>query len=187
MKSDAVLTRELSQPEAVQSAIAAAEVEKAKAEAKKAKAGADKAEAEADKARAEAELAKGAAPNSPQPASDFSKAEAEKARAEAAAEKTAKPTTSSIAADFGNADIPKMHAEYEANQARFMRNYKGKTLQAYLPLQSVNENLIIRARYAIQLGQGSFGGDVSCSINDQPTINFIHGITYRVINIEIRP
>lgn len=41
-------------------------------------------------------------------------------------------------------------------------------------LQSIRENLFLKGRYAIELGEGGgIGGDVVCSIADQPTIDFI--------------
>jgi len=47
-------------------------------------------------------------------------------------------STAAQAADLGIADLPRIHAEYKANQARWAREFLGKTFAATMTLGSVS-------------------------------------------------
>lgn len=76
------------------------------------------------------------------------------------------------AADFGGGDIAKMHSEYEANQARFMRNYKGKSLDVQMTMAAVTENIIFKGTYDVTFGKSTWG-DIRCNISDPKQIDYI--------------
>lgn len=68
-------------------------------------------------------------------------------------------------------DLPQMHATYEANQARFMRDFKGRWFAATLPFERMTENPFMRGRYTITFGKGAFMGDISCNLSDKKLID----------------
>ncbi len=74
-------------------------------------------------------------------------------------------------ANLGPGDLPVMHQTYEMNQARFARDYVGKSFFGILTLAEVRENLIFKGKYEIGFGQRHDG--VSCSIDDKPTIDLM--------------
>ena len=74
---------------------------------------------------------------------------------------------------LSNSDINRMHETYEANQARFKRDYVGKTLNANLPLSRVTETLFNKNSYRISLGNRRIFSDVDCVVSDKPTVDKI--------------
>jgi hypothetical protein len=79
--------------------------------------------------------------------------------------------TPAMAQSLGNGDLKKMHDTYDANQARFMRDYVGKQFSATMPLHGVRENPFIRGRFAISFGSGRFSSDVDCNTSDKSIID----------------
>jgi hypothetical protein len=77
--------------------------------------------------------------------------------------------------DLGMADIGKMHETYDKNQARFFRDFRGKLFSGTLLMDEVRENPIFRGRYKVDFVQNRhrFMGDVSCQVEDKPTIDYI--------------
>jgi len=74
---------------------------------------------------------------------------------------------------LSNSDIAPMHETYDANQARFKRDYVGKTLKANLPMSQVTESIFNKNSYRISLGNRSLLSDVDCVVSDKPTIDKI--------------
>ena len=73
-----------------------------------------------------------------------------------------------------NNDMGKMHQTYEANQARFKRDYVGKVFTARLPLFSVTEDMFFKNSYRIGLGNmSSFTSEVDCVVSDRATVEKI--------------
>jgi len=73
-----------------------------------------------------------------------------------------------------NNDVGKMHQTYEANQARFKRDYVGKIFTARLPLFSVTEDMFFKNSYRIGLGNlSSFTSEVDCLVSDRATVDKI--------------
>jgi hypothetical protein len=68
-------------------------------------------------------------------------------------------------------DLPTMHHTYEMNQARYVRDFEGKSFLGVLTLAGVRESLFIKGQYDISFGQPLEG--VSCSIDDKSTINLM--------------
>lgn len=67
-------------------------------------------------------------------------------------------------------NLDEMHATYKQNQARFSRDYVGKTFAAKMVVRTVVENLIVRGTFRVSFGP-SFSG-VDCSVSDKEAIDF---------------
>lgn len=81
--------------------------------------------------------------------------------------------TASIAADLGADDIAKIKQTYKDNEARFKRDYKGKTFEAELPFVAAKENMFTEGKYTLGFGSGSIFDDVSCETSDTATVNVV--------------
>jgi hypothetical protein len=75
-------------------------------------------------------------------------------------------------ADYGLEDLDRLHSEYKANQARFMRTFKGRTFEARMPLHSVTEHIIGRDTYSVDFGKG-WPSDLDCPTIDENTTAFV--------------
>lgn len=69
-------------------------------------------------------------------------------------------------------DIEPMHSTYKKNQARFFRDYKGKTFIGTMKLDSVSESIMEKGTYIISFGSG-FMSDIDCRVKDKQTIDFL--------------
>jgi hypothetical protein len=76
-----------------------------------------------------------------------------------------------FAQGLSNDDIAPMHETYKANQARFKRDYVGKSFKAKLPLSRITESLINKGSYRISLGNSSIFSDVDCVVSDKPNVD----------------
>lgn len=71
-------------------------------------------------------------------------------------------------------DLAPMHKTYDANEARFMRDYRGRRFAARLPIHKVTEHVIERGTYVVGFGNGgSFFSDVSCWVKDQNLLRMV--------------
>src|SRR3954469_12770208 len=73
----------------------------------------------------------------------------------------------------GQDDLPAMHKTYQANEARFMRDYKGKPFEAVMPLQGVSENPFFQGSYRVGFGSGRITSEVDCRVSDKKTVDFV--------------
>ena len=75
-------------------------------------------------------------------------------------------------ADYGLDDLALLHSEYKANEARFMRIFKGRTFEARMSLHPVTEHFLNRDTYSVSFGKG-WSSDVDCPIIDEKTIELV--------------
>jgi hypothetical protein len=75
------------------------------------------------------------------------------------------------ASDLSASNLPEMKATYKQNQARFSRDYVGKTFSARMEVRSVVESLFSKGSFRVSFGAG-FGG-VDCVVSDKTTIDFV--------------
>lgn len=74
---------------------------------------------------------------------------------------------------LGQRDLSNMHQTYEANQARFMRDFKGKSFSARISLHNVTENPFLRGSYMVGFGENGFFADVSCEVTDRRLVAMV--------------
>jgi len=72
---------------------------------------------------------------------------------------------------FGANDITRIAQTSRDNAARFNRDFRGRSFEAKLPVNSISENFIFLDRYTATFGTSRFGGNVTCDVKDRPTIN----------------
>jgi hypothetical protein len=77
------------------------------------------------------------------------------------------PTTRS---NLGLDDIARIHSTYKANQARFARDFVGKTFSARMPLGDITESIMSKGSFHVSFGGNTLGGDVQCKFSDQSDI-----------------
>ena len=71
---------------------------------------------------------------------------------------------------FGDADLPAMHAAFVANEARFIRDYRGRTFKAKMPLHSVKEDAASRGHFFVAYGAA---GDLICQVDREPQVALV--------------
>jgi hypothetical protein len=74
---------------------------------------------------------------------------------------------------LGVADIDPMYETYKANEARFIRDYVGKTFSAFVPFKAARENIFLKGHFNVSFGGETFAADVDCTVSDRTTINMI--------------
>jgi hypothetical protein len=97
-------------------------------------------------------------------------------RAEPAVPAVAPPKLSTLSDNpptmpyLGLDDIARIHSTYKANQARFIRDFVGKTFSARMPLGDITENLMFKGSFNVSFGGNTWGGDVQCKFSDQSDV-----------------
>lgn len=71
---------------------------------------------------------------------------------------------------FGDADLPVMHAEFAANEARFIRNYRGRSFKAKMPLHSVKEDPVSHNHFFVAYGAA---GDLICQVDRESQVALV--------------
>jgi hypothetical protein len=77
------------------------------------------------------------------------------------------PTTPTY---LGLDDIARIHSTYKVNQARFIRDFVGKTFSARMPLGDITESLMSKGSFHVSFGGNTWGGDVQCKFSDQSDV-----------------
>lgn len=82
-----------------------------------------------------------------------------------------------VAAEIlGVADIPKMHETYDRNEARFFRDYRGRSFSGTMTFADIKEDVFSRGTYNVFLKtphSAAFLGDVECHVADENGIQFV--------------
>lgn len=94
---------------------------------------------------------------------------AQKPATEADASKQPPETAGKDAAqNLTDTDLEAMRSTYEKNQARFVRDFAGKTFQASLQIASITRSRTAKDRFDVSLERG-----VSCGTDDPKVVSFI--------------
>ncbi len=72
------------------------------------------------------------------------------------------------AGDLTDADLDAMRSTYEKNQARFVRDFAGRTFLASLQVEGVTRSRTVKNRFDLSLARG-----LSCAIDDPQIVSFI--------------
>ena len=68
---------------------------------------------------------------------------------------------------LGLDDIARIHSTYNANQARFFRDFAGRHFSSKMPITRISENPIFRGSFDVFFGGGGLLGDVKCEFSDK--------------------
>lgn len=85
-----------------------------------------------------------------------------------ATKQTPEPTAKDTVQTLTDADLEAMRSTYEKNQARFVRDFAGKTFQASLQVDSITRSRTAKDRFDVSLEKG-----VSCGTDDPKVVSFI--------------
>jgi hypothetical protein len=78
------------------------------------------------------------------------------------------PEGKSGAGDLTDADLDAMRSTYEKNQARFVRDFAGRTFLASLQVENVTRSRAVKNRFDLNLERG-----ITCGIDEPQIVSFI--------------
>lgn len=85
-----------------------------------------------------------------------------------AAKPSPEPAGKDAAQNLTDADLETMRSTYDKNQARFVRDFAGKTFQASLQVESITRSRTVKNRFDLTLERG-----ISCGTDDPKIVSFI--------------